>query len=233
MSENQTLDYADLISKSSELRRATDRVRAQETIETEISEAMAKYNLAGVDLEPPDVRNKVRATFSERWDESVASQLIEFDGHVKAREAALAQRLEDSRRPPRPKDPVSRDLRLLVAFREFEGASMTDLIHAYTNGSDQDDPALTQFIEGNTPADLVRKLKLRADDGDSATSVEVTEKLLAAIKARRTARQDAVAASELDALRSWFDGPTNGSLRTFIRDARDGKLEIARARRRR
>ena len=223
----QTLAFDQLIDKSIELGRITDPARARQAIDTEAAEAMAKYNVAGVDLEPEGVRAKLTEAFDARWDESTTSQLLDFEQQVQARVTVLERQLEKSRRPPVVVNPTERDLALLVTYRRFEGFTLGDVLTAYAGSTDRDNPTLAALVESRDPARLKRELRLVDDDHDA----EHVRRLHDAITERRAAREDADAARELAALTSWWQGGTSFAVRQFIRMAKDGRLEIARLRR--
>ena len=130
------------------------------------------------------------------------------------------QAIAASQAPPRERDPILHELRVLNLREQFRGRRLVDVLELYRSIDDGSNPTATQLIE--TAREQLQLTPEKATDDRAAIALE------ALIKERRAARVPA-------ALREQLKGLTalrTETLSAFVQYAKDGVLAVATAKHR-
>lgn len=219
----QERPITELEAREQSLGRRSDSDVARIVIDSDVKTAMSQFlvKVAGIPLEfsgaPKDAEARIRAQLEAHHDDTLRQDLLAFAADEDATLKALEARVAASRRPPTAMD----DTHALILFRLFEGRTLMHLVKAYE--AEPGDPTLIALVERDD-ADLERLFRLKADQSD----VKAVRRLQAAREARQTAREDAKARTELEALRARRKAP-RFLLNHLVREARAGRrIEVAR-----
>jgi hypothetical protein len=198
--------------------RTLDPEAARTNIESDARRSLERYQVAGVDIVPAAILDKVAAEYAERYDGKTAENVLELEASIRATDAALELQIGKSRLAP----PVQNDLRELVWYRRLEGRSLADVVRAY-DATDDRDP-LIGLVE-SAPGELAQTFRLVPSENDVAAMMLLQK----AIASRQDQRQDADATKRLAALRE--HRRTAFRFAHAVVEARAGRLEVARKRR--
>jgi hypothetical protein len=228
MAEPKTKPTDQLLEQYIHLSRATDHDVVKVSLDADVSMAMRKYEVSGIDLAPRDAAEKLRTEFERRHDETITSELLAHLADVEARERELDGLIEASRRAPTPKVGVEATMSELLWRERLRGLTLSEALAAYETAAD--DAVLQHLVE--TSPDLKRTLRLSDDPGEREglpADVVAQQRLSAAIRSRQDARQQASLVAERQALAE--ARRRNLTVEHLMRQARAGRtIEVARLR---